>query len=129
MPLAARAARRKGHRPGKRIDVPALPIAEILRRSSERAAAPAAQRHAADEAADHAGAAAAPQKAVQPIRDGSLVKLHSADKKFDGQVGRVVATNVKFAHTQAGLVSVLLAPKGQAQGVWVAVPPECLTVQ
>ena len=83
-----------------------------------------AQRHEADKAAQ-----AAPPKPAGPIRDGSLVKLRSADKKFDGQVGRVVDTNVKFAHTQQGLISVLLAPKGTAQGVWVAVPPECLILQ
>lgn len=61
------------------------------------------------------------------VRSGSLVRLASSDKKFNGQVGRVVDTDVKFAHAAAGLVSVLLAPKGAAQGVWVAVPPECLT--
>ena len=67
------------------------------------------------------------QAAADMIRSGSLVKLASSDKKFNGQVGRVVEMNVKFAHTNVGLVSVLLAPKGAAQGMWVAVPPDCLT--
>ena len=71
---------------------------------------------------------AQPQALPKPeIRAGSLVRLASADKRFDGQVGRVVETNVKFAHTSEGLISVLLAPKGSAQGMWVAVPAESLT--
>ena len=61
------------------------------------------------------------------IHDGSLVKLSSSDKKFHGKVGRVVQMNVKFEHTKAELVSVLLAPNGSSQGMWVAVPLESLT--
>ena len=67
-------------------------------------------------------------KQQEAIRIGTLVKLRCDDKRFTGQVGRVVEMNVKFAHTSEGLVSVLLAPKGKGTGVWVAVPEQCLTV-
>ena len=90
--------------------------------------APQAQRYE-KQAQAHANAQASIGARPEQIRVGSLVKLASADKKFDGQVGRVIETNVKFAHTSEGLVSVLLAPKGNAQGMWVAVPESALTLQ
>jgi hypothetical protein len=111
--------------------LPVEAAVEAARRAyaSSAAAAPDAQRNEKQAQAQASGHA--PTAAKQPglIRVGSLVKLASADKKFDGQVGRVVEMNVKFAHTSEGLVSVLLAPKGRAQGLWVAVPESALTLQ
>ena len=123
-----RRGRRKGSRHGRALAalskmVPPLPVERTRTHIAEQgAAAPNAQRNAGDRPAQDL-----PKPAMAAVRTGSLVKLRSSDKKFDGQVGRVVDTNVKFEHTAAGMVSVLLAPKGHAQGVWVAVPPDCLT--
>ena len=128
-------ARRKGSRGGKALAalrklVPPLSVDTATRKRDE----PAGDRPAdAQRPAGNKQAQALPKPQPQPqpgvIRTGSLVKLASADKQFDGQVGRVIDMNVKFAHARDGLVSVLLAPRGKSQGVWVAVPPECLTLQ
>ena len=62
----------------------------------------------------------------------SLVKLHGlGEKKFNGQMGRVVemAGPVLAPDGTTELVAVLLAPKGSREGVWVAVPPENLTIE
>ena len=97
-------------------------------RDHSEAERPAAQRHAEGKRAQMLLNKNGAHDGV--LREGCLVKLASADKRFDGQVGRVVETNIKFEQMgDANLVSVLLAPKGSAQGVWVAVPPDCLTVQ
>ena len=92
--------------------------------SDANADAQKAQRQSGDRRAR-----ALPKPTEQIIRSGSLVKLKGCDKKYDGQMGRVADTNVKFERQPDGLVSVLLAPKGNSQGVWVAVAPEYLTVQ
>ena len=63
------------------------------------------------------------------MRSGSLVKLNGLEKKFNGQVGRVVDLNLVSDGVQTGLVAVLLAPKGNAAGVWVAVQPENLILE
>ena len=110
-----------------------LPVDIATRaRQAGSSAAQDAQRHdkVMQAKANTKSPANAPATVAKPdvIRSGSLVKLASADKKFDGQVGRVIDTDVRFAHTTQGLISVLLAPKGKAQGMWVAVPPESLTV-
>ena len=131
---------RKGSRGGKALEklqrlVPQLPVAKLLEArhhptAAAQAARPDAQRNEKDTRPrtlpkPNANGGAKQQEA---IRVGTLVKLRCDDKRFTGQVGRVVETNVKFAHTSEGLVSVLLAPKGKGTGVWVAVPEQCLTV-
>ena len=137
---------RKGSRGGKALEklqrmVPLLPIAKLIAArthptAAAQAARPEAQRNEKENTKPKGALSKANvlpngnngAKQQEAIRIGTLVKLRCDDKRFTGQVGRVVEMNVKFAHTSEGLVSVLLAPKGKGTGVWVAVPEQCLTV-
>lgn len=80
-------------------------------------------------------AVANPPAASKPalVRGGSLVKLTGLEKKYNGQMGRVVDMNGPIKGPDGSetndLVAVLLAPKGAREGVWVAVPRANLELQ